>query len=309
MQYGTRERFSYSECLACGALQIDEVPEDLQRHYRAERYVSWRELPDYIDKPIGSFSRTLRAMRTEYLISGRGLSGHLLLRAMGPPAMPEPGTWDWLRRGQVRTDERIFDFGCGTGELLRYMRLAGYRNLYGYDKFSGCSLHLPGLELAGQMPAPDRRFDLVMAHHSLEHLPDPVLALRMLASLLAPGGRLLIRVPVSQTHAWRTYGADWVQLDAPRHLVIPSVRSMSLLAERCGLVLNDMLFDSTHFQFLGSEQYRQDIALYGEQRSHFMGNTALFGDEKVKEFKASAQRLNAEGQADQACFFLKAKTA
>ncbi len=309
MQYGSREQFGYSECLACGALQIDAVPEDLARHYHQDKYVSWRPLPDYIDKPIAPLARALRAARTRHVITGRGLVGALLTRLMGQPEMSEPGTWDWLRRANITPDSRIFDFGCGTGELLRYLRLAGFNSLVGFDKFSGCDLRLSGLELSGEMPAPERRFDLVMAHHSLEHLPDPLAALRMLGSYVAPGGTLLIRVPVAQTHAWKTYGADWVQLDAPRHLVIPSVQSMRVLAERCGMVVSDVYFDSKDFQFLGSEQYRQDIALYGEPRSHFSGNNALFSAEQVAAFKAEAIRLNAQSQGDQASFFLKAKAA
>jgi hypothetical protein len=33
MMFGTRKEFSYWECLACGRLQIEKVPEDLE-HFR-----------------------------------------------------------------------------------------------------------------------------------------------------------------------------------------------------------------------------------------------------------------------------------
>jgi trans-aconitate methyltransferase len=43
--------------------------------------------------------------------------------------------------------------------------------------------------------APDR-FDVIVHCHTLEHLPEPVVALRHLRSLLAPAGRLAVEVPL-----------------------------------------------------------------------------------------------------------------
>lgn len=309
MQYGSREPFTYGECLDCGSLQIARVPADLARHYRHDRYASWRALPAYLDKPIGRVDRWLRARRARHLIHGDTALGRWLCSRFGAPAMPDPATWTWLRLSGASLDTRIFDFGCGTGELLRYMRLAGFRDLVGHDKFSGCRLQLPGLQLSDRMPRSDERFGLVMAHHALEHLPDPEPVLRALAQLVAPGGTLLLRVPVAQTQAWRTYRADWIQLDAPRHLFLPSRAGMEQLAERCGLRVRQVLFDSSNFQFLGSEQYRQDIPMFGDPRSYFDGAQDRFTREQAARWAQQASELNAAEDGDQACFFLQAAQA
>jgi SAM-dependent methyltransferase len=309
MQYGSREPFGYQECLDCGSLQIAQVPADLARHYHHDKYASWRALPAYLDKPIGGVSRWLRAQRARHLIHGDTALGAWLCKVLGAPEMPDPGTWAWLRLAGAGPATRIFDFGCGTGELLRYLRLAGFSDLVGHDKFSGCSLQLPGLQLSDRMPGPDERFDLVMAHHSVEHLPEPEPVLRALARLVAPGGTLLLRVPVAQTHAWRTYGADWIQLDAPRHLFIPSRAGMEQLAARCGLRVRQVLFDSSNFQFLGSEQYRQDIPMFGDPRSYFDGAQDRFTRAQAAGWAQQARALNAADDGDQACFFLQVDTA
>ncbi len=45
MLFGTRERFDYLHCRACGALQIRDVPGDLGRHYPPEYYDAAGEIP------------------------------------------------------------------------------------------------------------------------------------------------------------------------------------------------------------------------------------------------------------------------
>src|SRR5690606_17617266 len=89
------------------------------------------------------------------------------------------------------------------------------------------------------------QFDLIMFHHSLEHMAEPRQVFTEVARLLRPGGTVLIRVPVAGAYAWRQYGANWVQLDAPRHLFIPSAGGMKLLGEAVGFQVTKTIYDST----------------------------------------------------------------
>ena len=66
-------------------------------------------------------------------------------------------------------------------------------------------------------------WDLIMFHHSLEHMTDHIEVLRSAKEKLAAGGACLVRIPVANW-AWQHYGANWVQLDAPRHLIIHTLR-------------------------------------------------------------------------------------
>jgi ubiquinone/menaquinone biosynthesis C-methylase UbiE len=45
------------------------------------------------------------------------------------------------------------------------------------------------------LPYPDKRFDLVIHSDTLEHIPDPVLALRESLRVLKPGGWMCYTVP------------------------------------------------------------------------------------------------------------------
>ena len=54
---------------------------------------------------------------------------------------------------------------------------------------------------------PERSFDVVHAHQVLQHVPDPVSTLRVMASLCRPGGALVVVVSIAAARS----GAVWAQ--------------------------------------------------------------------------------------------------
>ncbi len=49
------------------------------------------------------------------------------------------------------------------------------------------------------VPLPDASYDVVIAHHVLEHIPDDRKAMRELFRLLQPGGFAILTVPINPT--------------------------------------------------------------------------------------------------------------
>jgi hypothetical protein len=92
-----------------------------------------------------------------------------------------------------------------------------------------------------------------------------------------------------------------VQLDAPRHLHLPTRRAVEILAAESGLRLLQAVDDSGPFQIWGSELYRRDIALSGPGRS---GRGALPWWIRARA-RGEARRLRRQGLGDQACFYLR----
>jgi SAM-dependent methyltransferase len=148
-------------------------------------------------------------------------------------------------------------------------------------------------------------FDVVMFNHSLEHVPNPENDLRAAAELAKAGGNVIVRVPIAGTYAWRRYRENWVQLDAPRHLTIPTVDGLITMAERCGLEVIEQFFESTAFQFWGSEQYIRDIPLTDHRSYRHKRSASPFGGATIASFSRRAEELNAALDGDCACFILK----
>jgi 2-polyprenyl-3-methyl-5-hydroxy-6-metoxy-1,4-benzoquinol methylase len=252
----TRERFQYWECPQCGCVQIDSVPEDLARHYPA-RYFAY--------KPHHRLAANRWRARVDSLrfAAAQGRGG--VLGAIANRVLKPLDYAPWCAVTGLDVGARVLDVGCGSGKLLLRMRHAGFRECVGVDPFVAESLHYANQVQVQRQSLPAfvehtaARFDLVMFHHSLEHSPVPHELLAAATRAMAPGGWLLIRIPVAGSYAWRTYRENWFQLDPPRHLFVPATRSMHVMAEAVGLQVARVVFDSTLNQFALSERYRRDI--------------------------------------------------
>jgi SAM-dependent methyltransferase len=214
---------------------------------------------------------------------------------------------DGLTLADVSTRSRILDVGCGSGRFLLTLSGAGFRNLQGVDRYVERDIEYPGglRILKGSLDDCQGEWDIIMFHHSFEHLPHPLETLKTATGLLAPNGTIVVRIPVVSSYAWERYGVTWVQLDAPRHFFLHSRKSMWRLAEAAGLSVDRVVDDSTEFQFLGSELYVRDIPLRSEGTLGLDAKGSIFSLEEVQAFRRLAAELNVKGRGDQAAFYLK----
>jgi SAM-dependent methyltransferase len=305
MMFGTREPFGYYSCAACDTLQIVNVPEgeDLTRHYP----------PDYCSYSVSAQPRILRWLTTQHdrfeLHTGGRLVG-ALIAALMPKRFVRAAIGDVVRmlgHLALERDARILDVGCGGGALLDRLARAGFTNLSGADPFIAADGESPlGVPLMKRyLSEVTGEFDLIMFNHSLEHMPDPVATLKTACEKLATGGICLVRLPTTSSEAWTIYGADWVQIDAPRHIVIPSRQGMALAADAVGLQVEKSFDDSIAFQFIGSEAYRRDVTLTDPKFNQKI--IRFFGPKQVWDWEKRSEWLNRQGRGDQAGFVLRAK--
>ena len=103
-------------------------------------------------------------------------------------------------------DARVLDCGIGSGSLSIALDgiVSDHVTYHGIDTSCGMlvaadtEMHRAGmsarLEQADilSIPYPDLSFDVVMAAHVLEHLPDPRLALAEMVRVLKPGGMVFV---------------------------------------------------------------------------------------------------------------------
>ncbi|MCX6173178.1 MAG: methyltransferase domain-containing protein [Ignavibacteriales bacterium] len=144
-----------------------------------------------------------------------------------------------------------------------------------------------------------------MFHHSLEHIYEQEKILKIVFDLLKPGGYCIIRVPTVSSYAWKNYGMKWVQIDAPRHYYLHSIKSIEILSGKTNFELNNVIYDSTAFQFWGSDQYLKNIPLNDPHSYLRNPKNSLFSKKDISGFSKRAKELNAAKQGDQAVFYLK----
>jgi SAM-dependent methyltransferase len=297
--FGLGGEYSYGRCPACHSLQLLNAPSDLASFY-PPGYYSFAPKNASMTSSLGNFIKRCRARS---VVEGKSFFGGAVRRFLS-----DPPRLLWMKELGLGLDASILDVGCGGGELLLKLQQDGFRNLTGVDPFLDSTIDYGGGLVIHKrnLAEMEGTWDLVMLHHSLEHMPDPHAVFEMLQSRIKPGGKLLIRVPVADCAAWNTYGVLWVQLDAPRHLVLFSRQGLINLASAFGFVSSGVHDDSTAFQFWGSELYRRDLPLREEGRQP-PGWKGRFELAEMKQWGIEADRLNAEGAGDQTVFFF-AKT-
>lgn len=118
---------------------------------------------------------------------------------------------------------RMLEIGCASGAFLHKMAKVGWQ-VEGIEfspkaaeaaRALGYSVHTGSLESAS---GPQRPYDLVVGWMVLEHLHDPVLALRKLHDWARPGAMLAVSVPNAGSAQFRLFRDKWYPLHLPNHL-------------------------------------------------------------------------------------------
>lgn len=250
-------RLAVVRCARCGLLRLDPRPDDatLERLQAAS-------LGD-AEKGVGSFEAGNENPDYAPMLAAR-------LRDAGFP----------------ERDGKLLDVGCGGGELV--VAVAGELGAAatGLDvseaPLSRARRRFPGSEwILGRVepPAlPPATFDGAAMIHVLEHLLDPVGALRVVRSWVRPGGLLAVEVPNGEFYFSRLYTialespkrlfAAWfralgrrVPFTArgfyPFHLTLFGSDSLRATAERAGLDVLSLTMSTSRLEWWLKENRRQ----------------------------------------------------
>lgn len=302
---GLGNEFLYSCCASCGCLQITNPPKDLGRFYNNEYYAF---------SGTASYSQDRFPLRRKFLyfpitaarLGWPSLIGRFLHKFGSGPFIPSSLG---MLFHPLKKNAKILDVGCGNGRELFLLRNCGFRNLIGTDPSLPCAGYsFPDITISKTgLDGVSGKFDLIMFHHVLEHLPDQLETLLCAKKLLSSQGQILIRIPLSDSQAAKTYGQDWVQLDAPRHFFLHTRKSLGILSAKAGLRVAKTVYDSEKFQFIGSELYRRTSMSLNEFYSDFEKNCPkVFAPGELDLFEEQSKELNATCKGDQAGFCLLA---
>ncbi|MDR1757209.1 MAG: class I SAM-dependent methyltransferase [Culturomica sp.] len=291
--FGTEKPFKYIKCSACGCLQLAENISDMSEFYASDYYSFSRRQ---------SFTGKIKSFFEDHLLKHVALSKMGITDPIGRIAARFKEYYEyyftWISKLHLNKESQILDVGCGSGILLKRLSLLGYKNLHGADPFiekdiveRNYKVDKKSLyDLTGE-------YDLIMLHHSFEHMDLPHEVLECLKKRLKSGGTVLIRIPVIDSYAFEEYGMDWFQLDAPRHLFLHTRKSIEYLLNLHGLHVESVINDSTSNQFLYSERYRYGYGLH-DTRYNFSGK-------RSKYLRKLTKQLNESDRGDQICLIIK----
>jgi SAM-dependent methyltransferase len=144
--------------------------------------------------------------------------------------------WDcppWRGRG------RYLDVGCGSGSALGVAQALGWQ-VAGVEVDEAAARKArrfsPRVHVGDLLGAPFAagEFDLVTSFHVLEHVPDPVAAVRRMLEWLDGGGLLILEVPNAGGLGARLFGHAWSGLELPRHLSHFTPTTLERVVTRAG---------------------------------------------------------------------------
>jgi len=130
----------------------------------------------------------------------------------------------------IGADDVVLEYGVGSGWNLADVKC---RRKLGFDiaDFLEPSLRALGIEfVADTKVLPDASVDVVICHHTLEHVLHPADVLDEIRRLLKPGGRLPLYVPFEREAAYEHFRPD----EPNHHLYSWNVQTLGNLVEEAG---------------------------------------------------------------------------
>lgn len=224
--------FTIYRCLNCGLERTTPrpTPATIGVYYPSD-YGPYREKAD---KSLGS-----KRVMKDWLRGILGLRSRVL-----PPVRPG----------------RMLELGCSSGNYMQEARSAGW-HVEGIEfspeaaavaRSKGFSVRVGPIE---QMEFSGEDYDLITAWMVLEHLHEPVSALRKLRSCVKPDGYLVASVPSAKSPSRTLFGEYSYDLHLPNHLFHFTPRTLAIVLEKSGWKIERVFWQRNCMTLLNSFEY------------------------------------------------------
>lgn len=240
--FGTPGIWTLYRCVTCSSAYMDPRP-TLSSISVAYSSYHTHKAPDDSIPPTGHIKKLKLLLKNSYLNNTYGTRFRPSHQILGWIALllPQKRHLDEQMRHlpQNLNNGTLLDIGCGNGDFLRNAHQLGW-NTYGIDpdpKAVDVAKNTGGIVREGGLPntdLPSEHFDIVTMSHVIEHLHDPAAAMKEAFRLVKPGGQIWLATPNLESSGHALFGPHWRGLEPPRHLVLFTRSSLTLLLESAG---------------------------------------------------------------------------
>lgn len=294
MMYGSNASYDYLVCDKCGSLSLVDIPKNIASYYPKDYY-------SFVNSKNSGFRSWISNKKSSTNLGNLSIVGSLVSFITGVNSNLKA-----IKICQAeKTTSRILDIGSGGGLLLDKLNEQGYKYLMGIDPYLDKDIEEKDYKIK-KMTIEDLVeeqliFDIIILSHVFEHLEDPNNSLSNIYKLLAKDGKLILRVPISSSLAFRKFKKYWFQIDAPRHILIPSFSGLLKMCGCKGFELQEYFFDSNADQFLVSENYKRGLSMSAQKSN----GLALKYNPKRVYYQLLAKYANYKDCGDQATFVFR----
>lgn len=161
--------------------------------------------------------------------------------------------WVQARAKSVCAGARVLDIGAGTCPYRSFFSHCDYKT-HDFKRYDGVKLgntnqygKIDYESDITNIPVPDESFDVLLCTEVLEHIPEPTTALREMARILRPGGRIFLTAPLGSGlhqmpyHYYGGFTPQWYKHFLPQfgfqiEEIVPNGGFFKLLAQECARV-------------------------------------------------------------------------
>ena len=247
--YYSQDFFNIFICDSCGFKFTNPIPDekDIDSYYNSDEYLSHTKNKKH--QPLhGSSASWRRASFFNYLYFQ--IRNYTIKKK-----------YKIIKK--YSNGNRILDIGCGTGELLSYLKRKDFivTGLEPNIKARDFAINNHNLDIYSNdyiTNFKDGSFDTITLWHVLEHIYNVNYFLSEVKRILSENGTLIIAVPNNNSYDSEYYKEFWVAYDVPRHIYhFNQVTINRLLAKFDFKLIRKipMLFDSFYVSLL-SEKYK-----------------------------------------------------
>jgi SAM-dependent methyltransferase len=196
---------AFVRCKTCGVHYLADFGEktEIENYYKKDYIITSSDIIET------EFRRLFRATEQLELVAG-------IMNYKKPPAS-------------------LLDIGCDKGFFIDQARRFGYdcTGVELSEKAIDYTNNI-GLTVVRSLDEADKKFDVAVMWHSLEHFPEPIEFLQQLKKHLSDDAYLFIRVPAFDTWPRKIFGKYWIWLQPENHFFHYTSQSLTELLDRAG---------------------------------------------------------------------------